>query len=148
MLHINFICLIILGKLWRKKVVLWLACKRWCKNNPDKRKVYRTRDYHKRGRQVYRQRHRKELAAKHRLWVCSNKSKHRAYQCSYNSKQREELTHQYVKEVIMLGSPELRGSEIPDSVIEARKEGIRAKRFIKECRRRLGIQPRRSKIPA
>ena len=179
-MHINFLCLIILGSIWRFKITRWQLAAA----HPEAMRAYQakyasketSREKAKRKASAYRKAHIEELRRKNREyarlperkaksrewyeanrkvcllraaeWKRNNRERYLAHSVRWAQRIRRDLTDGYVRECMLKKSQDLRDTVIPQEVLELRKEQIRAKRFVKECRQKLGLQPRRGKVQA
>lgn len=135
-MHINFLCLIVLGKLWRKRIQACVATQKHYAANRARCRAL--------GRRLYHERYKHLDSYKQRVqaWETANTDR-RARQARRRGEQRTTaLPDSYVKHMIKLCMPEgmrklVAPESIPDSVVRLKRETVYAKR---KLRKEVGIR--------
>lgn len=122
MLHTNFLCLIVLGRLWRTRIQNAEGQARWVRRHREKARDYR-RDYRKRPevmrkKRVYRKARRDLVNASNRRW----------YNKASDKLDDSFIKHRIASETVRQTGVFISHKDIPDSVVRLKRETIHAKR--------------------
>lgn len=84
----------------------------------------------------YRIEHHAQVLAYNRRYYRKNRKERIAFSVSWERKGREIISDSYVRELLCEYRTTLRPRDIPQSLVEAKREQLRLKREIRKCRSR------------
>lgn len=130
---IDLLCYIVLGRLWRKRIMRQASHKKYCDNPVNKAKVLAYSSAWKRrnpkknaaSRRHYYDKHKDIVYACNRRWVLKNKARVNAYANAAVT----GLARRYVVSRITKGTG-LRSTDIPEPLIELKRAEIQLRRYL------------------